>query len=98
MTKIELLQTVQIPDETWDPAAPENEGKAPPTATNYRGAVLDVGDSFAKELLDAGKARKYIRPEAAEQAAAEAGTVAGPASEELSDAGRASAIFAGRVE
>lgn len=56
MKQVKLLKTAQIPDENHD-----GEGE-PQSATNYAGAVLDVGDEIADQLIAEGKAELHTPP------------------------------------
>ena len=51
--KIKLTQTAQIPDEGWDPEKAE-KGATRPSATNYAGTVLEVGEKVGAQLIADG--------------------------------------------
>ncbi len=65
MKQVRLLKTVQIPDETF---IPTKDNPSPPTATNYAGAVLNLGDELADELIEDGRAEACIETPAGETA------------------------------
>lgn len=78
MKQVKLLETAQIPDEN-------HEGEGPvPSATNYRGAVLNLSDWLADQLVAEGKA-EYHAP----NTPPESGTRPGP--ETMSGPGAADA-------
>jgi hypothetical protein len=54
---VKLTAKVHIPDETFVPTA---ENPSPPTATNYPGAVLELSDELADELIALGKAVAHV--------------------------------------
>jgi hypothetical protein len=54
MKRIQLTQTVHIPDEAY-------EGEGPvPVATNYAGAVFEVSDELADRLIAESKAIEIL--------------------------------------
>jgi hypothetical protein len=55
--QVKLLETTQIPDETHVGTTPA------PTATNYAGAVLDLGNELADRLIEEGKAKLHVAPQ-----------------------------------
>ncbi len=71
MKEVKLTKTVQLLDEM-------HEGKGPaPTATNYAGQIVRVSDTYAAELIAAGKAEPCVREPAGETAEAVAATTSG---------------------
>ncbi len=64
MKQVKLTETAQIPDENHD-----GDGE-PQSATNYAGAILDLGDKLADRLVAEGKAVLHIAPPKADDAPA----------------------------
>ena len=62
MKQVKLIKTAQIPDENH-----EGDGE-PQSATNYAGAILQLGDELADRLIAEGKAEPHVAPPSADDA------------------------------